>query len=518
MDQLRWRTPSKINGRNRSLVNSPRLHTTPIKQNGIRPKRTTYQNNTGYFTTLPSYMTPPSALANVIRRNPFEADLTNRLHLPVISPTIFTKMPDSLSQQSPEFSWSIDELAHINPAKIEESPTQQVCSPDPEVELRAQAAIDRFFKQKQIIPSPWQMRKEIKRPYTDIGIPSRVTDDMNFTKEFLKSKKEAWTQTVLSLPVNLPQYVEDTLKPFCTFTQEQNVDNEDVNSSNNSLRRKLFPNYEGADNDNESISSLSSVEMNGSIISSCSPPQSGMFIHGTLKGSLKNRRHSNKSVSLSSPCISPIRNENDMPCKKIRRSRSNTRLDRTKDISINTEESRNLHDDDLLSISRDTNIEGTEDDYKITIVNNGKTNLCDSVSIGTLSKYTNPIGSTVQINSVESSEKNHDTISFITATRMNKDSMHKNHKQSITIDTLGPWCTSNSVQDTGYQTYSMSSTMHTVDSCNISLQNHKVQPKEHIVNTTFKDFACSSVQLSWKDDMRNVFSSTPSKCKNEKES
>lgn len=99
-------------------------------------------------------------------------------------------MPDSLSQQSPEFSWSIDELAHIQPAKIEESPMQQVYSPDPEVELRAQAAIDRFFKENQIIPSPWQIKEKIKNPYIDMDIPCRVMDDVNSTKEFFKSKKE----------------------------------------------------------------------------------------------------------------------------------------------------------------------------------------------------------------------------------------------------------------------------------------------------------------------------------------
>lgn len=86
--------------------------------------------------------------------------------------------------------------------------------------------------------------------------------------------------------------------------------------------------------------------------------------------------------------------------------------------------------------------------------------------------------------------------------------MHKNHKQSITIsDTLDPSCISNSVQDTGYQTYSMESTMHTIDSYNISMQNHKVQLKEQTV--TFKDNA----QFSWQEDMQNVFSSTPSKHK-----
>lgn len=96
-----------------------------------------------------------------------------------------------MPEQSPEFKWNIDELAHIHPARIEESPIQQVYSPDPEVESQAQAAIDRFFKQNQIIPSPWQVREKINKPYIDIENPYRLMiDDMNSTKEILKSKKE----------------------------------------------------------------------------------------------------------------------------------------------------------------------------------------------------------------------------------------------------------------------------------------------------------------------------------------
>lgn len=76
---------------------------------------------------------------------------------------------------------------------------------------------------------------------------------------------------------------------FSCFQKEQDTDNnEDVNSSNNSLRRKLFFNFECNENDNESIASISSVEMSGSMILSNSPPQSGMFIRGSFKVCEKN--------------------------------------------------------------------------------------------------------------------------------------------------------------------------------------------------------------------------------------
>lgn len=92
MDQIRRCTPNKIKCRDGSLINSPRLHTTPIKQSEISLQRAACQNSTGCFTVLPNYFTPPSGLARVVRRNPFETDLINRLHLPVISPTVFTKV------------------------------------------------------------------------------------------------------------------------------------------------------------------------------------------------------------------------------------------------------------------------------------------------------------------------------------------------------------------------------------------------------------------------------------------
>lgn len=143
-------------------------------------------------------------------------------------------------QQSPGFTWNIDELAHLKPVRIEDSPVQQVHSPDLELETKAQAAIDRFFKQNQIIPSPWDARqKESKQPLP-MDTPNRLLNDLNSTQELSKSTKDgktnersifrnqsifiaivfsAWSQTVLSLPLDLPLNVEEVLKPFFTFTQ-----------------------------------------------------------------------------------------------------------------------------------------------------------------------------------------------------------------------------------------------------------------------------------------------------------
>lgn len=67
-----------------------------------------------------------------------------------------------------------------------------------------------------------------------------------------------------------------------SFSKEQNADFDDANSSNNSLRRKLFVcQDESTVNDNESFTSLSPVKTSESMVLVYSPPQSGMFVHGT---------------------------------------------------------------------------------------------------------------------------------------------------------------------------------------------------------------------------------------------
>lgn len=91
-------------------------------------------------------------------------------------------------QESPGFKWNIDELARIKPAKIEEFPAHQIQSPDPELEIKAQAAIDRFFKQNRIIPSPWDIRQ--KENKLSLDTPNRPLDDLNSTKDPSKSKKD----------------------------------------------------------------------------------------------------------------------------------------------------------------------------------------------------------------------------------------------------------------------------------------------------------------------------------------
>lgn len=100
------------------------------------------------------------------------------------------KKVSSSSSDSNTFSWNIDELAIIQPAKIEEFPIQQPHCTDPEVERQAQAAIDIFFKENQIIPSPWDNSDKNNYRKIDMQTPLRGYNENTSTKESQSFKKD----------------------------------------------------------------------------------------------------------------------------------------------------------------------------------------------------------------------------------------------------------------------------------------------------------------------------------------
>lgn len=55
------------------------------------------------------------------------------------------------------FKWNIEHIAELKPVDIDEMPRQQDPhhKPGSEAEARAQSAIDSFFKNNLIAPSPW---------------------------------------------------------------------------------------------------------------------------------------------------------------------------------------------------------------------------------------------------------------------------------------------------------------------------------------------------------------------------
>lgn len=71
---------------------SPVMYKTPLKECSTRITHASYQGSVGTFSVLANHITPPSGLTKFIARNPFDAELSSRLHLSVMSPSLFTKV------------------------------------------------------------------------------------------------------------------------------------------------------------------------------------------------------------------------------------------------------------------------------------------------------------------------------------------------------------------------------------------------------------------------------------------
>lgn len=84
-------------------------------------------------------------------------------------------------------------MALIHPAKIEEFP-QQAHGIDSETELKVQDAINQFFEQNKVIPSPWE---NIKPVPLEINTPTRPNDSLNSTKDSIRSKKEGKSTIII---------------------------------------------------------------------------------------------------------------------------------------------------------------------------------------------------------------------------------------------------------------------------------------------------------------------------------
>ncbi|XP_046818598.1 protein aurora borealis [Vespa crabro] len=518
MSQSKLSTPNKIKY-DGTLINSKRIYESPIKQNENKYKQTMYQKNAGRFTNLPNHITPPSGLTKFIARNPFENDLTNRLHMSVISPTVFNKI--SNSQQSPEFAWSVEELALIKPAEIEEFPIEQIHNVDPDIELKAQAAIDKFFMTNEIIPSPWESKRKEYKVDIKMDTPKRLTDKSNIIKDSFKTtKKDGTCQTILSLPPKLPQNVEEALKPYFTFNEEQNVDSDDANLSTSSLRRKLFFNHTECFEDEEQSSLLvSPIKMNTSLTFCKSPPESGMFICGTplRKLSRKMQRHgtpiqNSENLSPNISSIPDIRNTSVENMKT--RSRSAVKLDFSQSIEMSTEnikvsENNEVSDIVLFSHNSDINKEN------LNPSNNGHENMKTDISVemnSVMENSTSLIKDNAKNEMIKDKDKYHNNINEMKhlsdLSQTYKLENCTSHKTNIFLGMSERQSASNIVQDTGYQTYSMNSTTNLMESSSVK--------QKFYYNEQFL-ISDDEIPLSdWKENFKHFACSTPSKYNHEK--
>ncbi|XP_012270643.1 protein aurora borealis [Orussus abietinus] len=504
---------------------------TPVKHsNEIYHKQTAYQNRKGGFTVLPNYITPPSGFTKFVPRNPFESNLTNKLHLSVMSPTIFAKVTNP-SQGSPEFTWSVEELASMQPVKIEEFPIQHHCT-DPEIEINAQAAINKFFSENEIVPSPWDDKKTEVTHKLEIETPTRPYEDLNGTRDSYKSKKDAWTQTVLSLPVELPKDVEEALKPYLTFTQDQNVETDDINSSNNSLRRKLFFNHNDHSDDDEDNLSMSPMSLHGSLGIENSPPQSGMFAHGTPLRELAQhmrRNHGTPLANLSPPNMSPIGDVIDnMSCESIKsRSRSVARLDFTVNMSIETSpfhgrrKSTTEHDDSMESVHSKIDVPAVPLQINDSMEDNNTSGESNRIEDNCHPSPTEDIvplpGETTLFGQDEKKSchaHSNNCVDIVNRLYLATDlykiqsSESSAFQQSSTFSGVsGQQSTFGLTQDTGYQTYSTNNASHFAENnCSLSPSKQHTCWDERIL------LPDDEVRLSdWKGNMKYMCSSTPSK-------
>ncbi|KAJ9601649.1 hypothetical protein L9F63_000182, partial [Diploptera punctata] len=332
------RTPSPLQDKHSeiSLLQhiSPSLIRTPVRASGLEDIReeendsdtakSTHNPTTYSSFTLPSHTTPPAR--QTLIRNPFEAALIKKLHLPIYSPSVFKKVV-SPSQDTHQF-WSIDAVAQIKPASIEEFNIQQCEAIDPETEREAQQAIDHFFHNTHIAPSPWgpQPASETSSPYED--------KENNQTPSFSISsvKKEVSVQTMLSLPPQLPPALEAALEPYFITNQDQIDGGEEINLSTSTLRRKLFDH-----NDDYENMSFSPVRACFPVKVECkpnSPAYSGHLCTSTkdfcpaspvIKGRNDDTPISGSKFEITTPEISPVGIEHDRN-KSVTRLSFSTRL------------------------------------------------------------------------------------------------------------------------------------------------------------------------------------------------
>uniref|UniRef100_T1IH25 Protein aurora borealis n=1 Tax=Strigamia maritima TaxID=126957 RepID=T1IH25_STRMM len=189
-----------------------------------------------------------------ILSNPFEIGLHERLQQPSFSPSCFNHVLTEDGVEGP-FRWSIDQMANLHPAEIDDVTCLQQREPlriDSEYEEKAQEAINSFFSQNFIVPSPWldDSRPVLRKTScaSSEGCCYGLLDFerflVDFGKLFLlkptppKISQDASTQTILTLPINFDLHKH--LGEYFTHLEVSVQPEEDNSLIASTLRRKLF--------------------------------------------------------------------------------------------------------------------------------------------------------------------------------------------------------------------------------------------------------------------------------------
>ncbi|GBN30364.1 Protein aurora borealis [Araneus ventricosus] len=241
-----------------------------------------------------------------IIRNPFDVKAES-LYLPACSPSVFATLQRN-EVENGSFRWSIEHLSVLYPADIDESSVPET-RVDEEQEVKAQKAIDTFFSQNSIVPSPWSSSPKEGRT----NIKPRRRTRVNVLLQGVHERCEATTQTTLSIPPNVD--LTDILGKYFTFNEDEEINTssrensrDDADLSTSSLRRKLFV----ADEENHSPCRSETKNLHSTKRWSSSPVHM-RSVHSTpasdvLSSSPITPPNCSDSCNiLSSPPISPIK-------------------------------------------------------------------------------------------------------------------------------------------------------------------------------------------------------------------
>ncbi|XP_035224623.1 protein aurora borealis-like isoform X2 [Stegodyphus dumicola] len=168
-----------------------------------------------------------------VPKNPFDVKAES-LYFHSCSPSVFATFSRNKTNDG-KVGWSVEHLSLLYPADIDETSTQDPWE-DTDQEVKAQQAIDAFFSQNSVVPSPWSETPE----GTDENKLRRNVRRFCSFQNVLSCDVE--TQTNLTIPpdVDLMALLGDRfIYDEYSCSRESSCCETDV-LSNSSLRRKLF--------------------------------------------------------------------------------------------------------------------------------------------------------------------------------------------------------------------------------------------------------------------------------------
>lgn len=259
----------------------------------------------------PLSMTSSMSAAN-LTINPFETASLDSMHLPAFSPSVFKQSQNTpCSKKKNGFRWSIDQMSMLFPADIDELPQQQETSLlSKEKEEQVQEAINQFFSQKDVVPSPWSHCKPMKQVTFSPKPPSvSVLSDHSAENSVcsstngsflgsLSGKVDVSCQTALTIPLNFD--LEALLGKGRFIYTKSSVESFPVAP----LRRKLFTQSESSSNGggpSASPLSLTSSRESGPFSPSISPIKSSQESSPPERGCIPYTPNSMESQFSSSP-------------------------------------------------------------------------------------------------------------------------------------------------------------------------------------------------------------------------